>query len=102
MRPHLRWWTVGRPYAKAQVWPHVLNRAEEQALKPGGSFRECAKDCPEMVVVPAGSFAVGSPATEEDRHPQEGPQHEGTIKQFAVSKFERTGDDLGGRVEVGD
>src|SRR5262245_22191292 len=97
-----RWWTVGRPYAKAQVWPHVLNRAEEQALKPGGSFRECAKDYPEMVVVPAGSFAMGSPATEKDRHPEEGPQHEVTIKQFAVSKFELTWDDWDACVEYGD
>jgi formylglycine-generating enzyme required for sulfatase activity len=84
-----RWWTVTFPYAWAQVWPHVLNRAEEQALKPGGSFRECARDCPEMVVVPAGSFTMGSPATEKDRDPtHEGPQHEVTItKPFAVSKF---------------
>jgi formylglycine-generating enzyme required for sulfatase activity len=29
--------------------------------KPGSRFRECA-DCPEMVVVPAGSFALPSPA----------------------------------------
>jgi hypothetical protein len=69
----------------AGLWPHVLNGAQEQALKPGDSFRECRKDCPEMVVVPAGSFAMGSPETEKDRHTNEGPQHEVTIaKQFAV------------------
>src|SRR5262249_38372218 len=97
-----RWWTVGRPYAKEQVWPHVRNIAQEQALKPGDSFRECAKDCPEMVVVPAGSFALGSAATEKDRYPNEGPQHEVTIKQFAVSKFEVTWDDWDACVKYGD
>jgi hypothetical protein len=98
-----RWWTVGRPYAKAQVWPHVLNGAQEQALKPGNSFKECRKDCPEMVVVPAGSFAMGSPETEKDRHTNEGPQHEVTIaKQFAVSKFEVRWDDWDACVKYGD
>jgi formylglycine-generating enzyme required for sulfatase activity len=98
-----RWWTMGRPYAKAQVWPHVLNGAQEQALKPGDSFRECAKDCPKMVVVPAGAFLMGSPATEKGRYPNEGPQHEVTIaKQFAVSKFEVTWDDWDACVKYGD
>jgi Sulfatase-modifying factor enzyme 1/TIR domain len=98
----LRWWTVGRPYGKDQVRPHVRNIAQEQALKPGDSFRECAKDCPEMVVVPAGSFAMGSPATEKGRYPNEGPQHEVTIKRFAVSKFEVTWDDWDACVKYGD
>ena len=66
----------------------MLNGAQEQALD---SFRECAKDCPKMIVVPAGSFAMGSPATEKGRNINEGPQHSVTIaKPFAVSKFEVT------------
>ena len=36
-----------------------LSAAQEQALKPGDSFKECAQDCPEMIVVPAGSFTMG-------------------------------------------
>src|SRR2546430_12375176 len=32
---------------------------EEKTLKPGDTFKEC-RSCPEMVVVPAGSFAMGS------------------------------------------
>jgi formylglycine-generating enzyme required for sulfatase activity len=80
------WWTVTRPYAAAQVWPHVLTAAQEQALKPGESFKECATDCPEMVVVPAGSFKMGSTATEFEQ-----PEHTVIIgKAFAVSKYELT------------
>src|SRR5262245_32448583 len=98
-----RWWWVGRPYAKAQVWPHVRNIAQEQALKPRDSFRECAKDCPEMVVVPAGNFAMGSPATEKGRDPNEGPQHSVTIANpFAVSRFEVTWDEWDVCVKYGD
>lgn len=30
-----RWWSVTRPYAKAQVWAYVLSTTQERALKPG-------------------------------------------------------------------
>lgn len=51
------------------------------------SFRDCAT-CPEMVVVPTGTFTMGSPASEADRDPDESPQHFVRIaKPLAVSKF---------------
>ena len=57
---------------------------------PGKSFSDCA-ECPEMVVVPAGSFTMGSPASEEGRYDDEGPQHRVTISQpFAVGRYEVT------------
>ena len=60
---------------------------ETQCLKPMDSFRDCA-DCPEMVVVPAGSFMMGSPKTEEGRFEMEDPQHDVTISRpFAVGRF---------------
>ena len=55
-----------------------LSAAEERALKPKDSFKDCAQ-CPEMVVVPAGSFTMGSPDTEEGRIEEEGPQHRVTF-----------------------
>ena len=61
----------------------------ESPVKPGSgeSFRDCA-DCPEMVVAPAGSFAMGSPETEPDRMHQEGPQHPVSFAEpFAVGRF---------------
>lgn len=86
-----RWLTVTRPYMVSQVRSHVLSAAKEQALKPGDSFKECAMDCPEMVVVPAGLFTMGSPPTEKGRDNNEGPQHTVTIANpFAVSKYELT------------
>ena len=42
-------------------------------VQPGQSFRDCP-DCPEMVVIPAGRFLMGSPATEMGRYSNEGPQ----------------------------
>jgi formylglycine-generating enzyme required for sulfatase activity len=91
-----RFVTVTWPYERANVRPYVLSAAKEQALKPGDSFKECAQDCPEMVVVPAGSFTMGSPSTEKNRFVTEGPQHPVTFaKNFAVSKYELTFTDWG-------
>jgi formylglycine-generating enzyme required for sulfatase activity len=86
-----RFYTAIRPYVAAQITPYVLSAAAEQVLKPGDSFRECAKDCPDMIVIPAGSFTMGSPASEAGRGANEGPQRTVTIaKPFAVAKFELT------------
>ena len=69
-----------------------LSAGRERALKPGDTFKECDA-CPEMVVVPAGSFAMGSPNNEKARDNNEGPQHQVTItRSFAFGKFEVTVD----------
>jgi formylglycine-generating enzyme required for sulfatase activity len=83
-----------RPGAVADVQPlrrpAPLTVAEERALRPGDRFRECDV-CPEMVVVPAGSFTMGSPETEESRDASEGPQRRVTVaRPFAVGRFEVT------------
>ena len=57
---------------------------------PGDTFKDCA-ECPEMVVIPPGSFMMGSPTSEADRDDDEGPQHRITLPQaFAVGRFEIT------------
>src|SRR5262249_40011468 len=97
------WYRNVRPYRDANVTPYVLRPEAEGALKGLASFRECAKDCPEMIVIPAGSFAMGSPESETGRLAREGPQHEVTIaKRFAVSKSEVTWDEWGACVKYGD
>jgi hypothetical protein len=98
----VNWYWTMRPYMVAQVRPYVLSPDAERALKPGQAFRECAKDCPEMVVVPAGEFMMGSPPTEKGRMPDEGPQHRVTIaRPFAVSKYDVTFNDWDACVSVG-
>jgi formylglycine-generating enzyme required for sulfatase activity len=64
----------------------------KQADNPGGSgraLRDCPT-CPEMVVVPAGEFLMGSPESEPGRGRNEGPQHKVTMRSFAIGKFEVT------------
>jgi formylglycine-generating enzyme required for sulfatase activity len=66
-------------------------KADGRVLKPGESFKDCTINCPEMVVVPAGSFAMGSTASDLGHRSNEQPQHNVTIaRPFAVSKFEVT------------
>jgi formylglycine-generating enzyme required for sulfatase activity len=102
LKEQINWFATMRPYMLESVRPYVLTAAAERALKPKDTFRECAKDCPEMIVVPAGVFTMGSPVTEEYRSASEGPQHIVTIaKPFAVSKFDVTFVDWDVCVSVG-
>lgn len=56
-------------------------RAKE--MHPGKVFRDCP-DCPEMVVIPAGSFDMGGSYSDEQ------PVHRVTLKAFAIGKKEVT------------
>ncbi len=66
----------------------LLSAAESGGIFEVEEFRDC-EDCPEMVVLPAGEFMMGSPASEERRWDNEKPRHRVTIaKLFAVGKYE--------------
>jgi formylglycine-generating enzyme required for sulfatase activity len=51
--------------------------------------RDCA-ECPEWVVVPAGSFLMGSPETEPGRYDEESPRRKISLASFAIGKYEVT------------
>ena len=73
--------------------PSVLTaeQEKEKAAKPGSDFKECAKGCPTMIVVPAGTFLMGSPEGKDNGDDQERPRHEVTIaKPFAVGRTDVT------------
>src|SRR5262249_20780359 len=68
------------------------NFAAEEKHNPGEVFRDCP-ECPEMVVVPAGEFTMGTPPDGTKLDDDERPQHKVTIaRPFAVGKFEITVD----------
>jgi formylglycine-generating enzyme required for sulfatase activity len=50
----------------------------------GTTFKDC-DDCPEMVIIPAGAFLMGSRDA-----PDEQPQHSVSIRSFSIGKFEVT------------
>jgi formylglycine-generating enzyme required for sulfatase activity len=58
--------------------------AAGKKVKAGDHIREC-RNCPELVVLPAGTFMMGSPESEPDRDPDE-PQHRVNIaRSFAIA-----------------
>jgi formylglycine-generating enzyme required for sulfatase activity len=80
---------------------HAISTMEERSRRPDDPpFRECTH-CPEMIVVPAGEFMMGSPDGEGD--PDERPQHRVTIPQpLAIAMFELTADEWNACVGHGD
>jgi formylglycine-generating enzyme required for sulfatase activity len=90
---------AARAEADARARAEAAGRDPAASVVPGSgqSFKDRLADgsacafCPEMVVVPAGSFVMGSPASEKGRSSDEGPQRRVTIaKPFAIGKFEVT------------
>jgi formylglycine-generating enzyme required for sulfatase activity len=61
---------AGRLTSEAEL----LSSKREQALEPNETFKEC-DDCPEMVVMGAGKFIMGSPDSEQGHNPDESPRH---------------------------
>jgi len=58
---------------------------------PGRVFRDCPDVCPEMVMVPPGEYAMGSPPTEPGRFDSESPQHRVAIGYaLAVGRYDIT------------
>jgi formylglycine-generating enzyme required for sulfatase activity len=94
---------IGTWLAASQRWEETpgtmksvaVTGAPRAATSSLQSFKDC-EDCPVMLVVPAGSFMMGSPDSELGRSPgvREGPQQKITFaRQFAVAKFPVTFDE---------
>ena len=57
------------------------NNTVYSMYKPGDTIKDCS-DCPELVVVPPGSFIMGSPPAEARRGYGEGPQRQVVINYY--------------------
>jgi len=79
--------------------PVAAGSAPAAVPAPASHFRDCA-DCPEMVLIPAGSFSMGSPAEEkawaaahgatQEAVADEAPQHEVSLHAFALGAYDVT------------
>ena len=80
----------GRHEGEARRLLEEAEESERLAGEVGKVFRDCP-ECPEMVVVPSGSFMMGSPSGEKGRDSDEGPVHRVTFERpFAVGVYEVT------------
>ena len=69
------------------------SRRRAASWRPGQVVSDDCDACPELVVIPAGEFMMGSPASEEGRADDEGPQHRVTVRSFALGVTEVTLDE---------
>jgi formylglycine-generating enzyme required for sulfatase activity len=67
--------------------PPPADRTEDTA--DGYAVKDCDV-CPELVVVPAGAFDMGSPPVETGRDSNEGPPHRVQVPAFALGRTEVT------------
>lgn len=74
--------------------PQSVSLAQPAPQQAAMQHRQIEKDCdecPEMVMISAGEFVMGSPISEPERRTDEGPQRKVKISQrFAMSKYEIT------------
>lgn len=71
---------------KKKKQAQAAKRAREKRNKPGATYKDCS-DCPQMVVIPEGSFKMGSNESDNEQ-----PIHTVTIKKFSMSTTEVTFD----------
>src|ERR1700704_5297686 len=95
-------WSIGAIPASAQSCDVVQvegGASGQRCLKPGSGqpFKDC-RDCPEMVVVPAGSFIMGATPNEEVASPREDQVRVAIAKPFAVGRFAVTRGEFAGFV----
>jgi len=76
-----------------QYQPRIFNIEPGAGIEGEGRLyplhRNCL-DCPEMVVIPAGSFSMGSPIDDVNASTREYPQHRVHLQRFALSRHEVT------------
>ena len=88
--------TIREVYGRATK---SVGETAHAAAAPGSTLRECP-ECPEMVVIPAGRFMMGSSAAEKSWAASHGttlgsvadeaPRHEASVPSFSMGKYDVT------------
>ena len=93
---YLRQYPAGAYRALATTRLAALSEAAAvdppRVWESGDVFRDCPT-CPEMVVVPAGTFLMGSDRRDDESQDDERPRHRVTVDRFALGVHEVTRDE---------
>jgi formylglycine-generating enzyme required for sulfatase activity len=82
------------PSPEIQRWLREQARASAQDVMvtdPGGV---------ELLLIPGGTFVMGSPDDEKERYSDEGPQHEVTVAPFYLGRYPVTNEEYGRFIEA--
>jgi hypothetical protein len=85
----LSWWQTTPNWNFTNIWVMNVNNLP-RLLAAGGVQNHVLEnwvDFMEMVTIPAGSFTMGSPASEPNRFADEGPQRTVTLSGFTMGKY---------------
>ena len=97
-----RWWLAGAAalVLVALAGAGLAWRAGSAApADPPDVFRDCGT-CPEMVVVPAGAFQMGSRRDDDEARNSERPRHRVSVEPFALGRYEVTREEYGAFVSA--
>lgn len=85
---------LGVPQKVELLTQRHLGRAEYRVEELGNGISL------ELAAIPGGTFQMGSPDNELDRHNIEGPQHQVTVKPFLMAKYPVTQDQWQGIADL--
>jgi formylglycine-generating enzyme required for sulfatase activity len=79
--------TVNLSDTRPDIFDALIEQLNVAGIPESGGIIQDAEHLPEMVVIPAGSFMLGSPESEPGRDRNEGPQHRVDVGRFAIGKY---------------
>jgi len=71
------------------LWTPVASARPAHRSPAPRAFQDCAH-CPQMVMLPGGTFTMGSQESESGHDPMESPQRKVTVRRFAAGRYDVT------------
>ena len=87
--PSGRWWLAGAAALVLAALVLVALAWLAELWPPDREFRDC-DICPQVVVIPEGTFQMGSRRDDDEAEDDERPRHRVSVERFALGRYEVT------------